>query len=213
MLGIRGGFSAGVGNVALQVESFRVHHALLRTHSKRARGCLQHLHRVQRDGTRARPRRLLDLRHLDGGEGLRLLHKDEETLRVILQMFVHFLVKEVTARPRQGKHAFVLPNRQLDRPELLAVKGEESDNLALEVLDEVRTIHAEAKRGNLTRAVGDHVAVEVAVLVAEELGLETTEGDADLEVQLLTRFHCVRFVDVGIRERPHGLQNVGGSNC
>ena len=125
----------------------------------------------------------------------------------------HFLVEQVAATPRQGKDAFVLPNRQLERPELLGVRGSGDNDLAFEVLDEVGTVHAETERGNLTRSVGNHVAVEVAVLVAEELGLETTEGDADLEVQFLTRLHRIRLVHVGVRERSHRLQNVWRGDC
>ena len=81
--------------------------------------------------------------------------------------------------------------------------------LALEVLDEIEAVDAEAERWNLARAVGDHRAVEVAVLVAEELGLEAAERYAHFQIEFLTSIDRMGFVLVGVLEGAHGLVDVG----
>ena len=81
---------------------------------------------------------------------------------------------------------------------MLWVNGETWNCLAFEVLDEIEAIDAETERGNLAGTVGDHGAVEVAVFVAEELGLEAAEGYAHFQVQLLTSIDRMGFVLVGV---------------
>lgn len=81
--------------------------------------------------------------------------------------------------------------------------------LALEVLDEIEAVDAEAERWNLAGAVGDHRAVQVAVLVAEELGLEAAERYAHFQIELLASIDRMGFVLVGVFESAHGLVDVG----
>ena len=81
--------------------------------------------------------------------------------------------------------------------------------LALEVLDEIEAVDAEAERWNLAGAVGDHRAVQVAVLVAEELGLEAAERYAHFQIEFLTSIDRMGFVLVGVFESEHGLVDVG----
>lgn len=70
--------------------------------------------------------------------------------------------------------------------------------LALEVLDQIEAIDAEAERRNLAGAIGDHGAVEVAVLVAEELRLEATERYAHFQIEFLAGIDRMGFVLVGV---------------
>lgn len=84
--------------------------------------------------------------------------------------------------------------------------------LALEVLDEIEAVDAEAERWNLAGAVGDHRAVQVAVLVAEELGLEAAERYAHFQIEFLTSIDRMGFVLVGVFESAHGLVDVGSSD-
>ena len=118
------------------------------------------------------------------------------------------LVEEAAARPGERDYPAVLLHGHLHRPEPLGVNGGNRWDLALEVLDGVVAVHAEAQRGDLARTVADDGTVEIAVLVAEEGSLVPAEGHADLQVELLSRIHRVGLILVRVGQVGHRMENV-----
>ena len=80
--------------------------------------------------------------------------------------------------------------------------------LALEVLDGIIAVDAEADSGNLARTVADDRTVEIAVLVAEEGRLVPAEGHTDFQVQLLPRIDGMGFILVRVGKGRHRVKNV-----
>lgn len=127
---------------------------------------------------------------------------------------VNFQIEDAAPGPGEWNRATILLDSELGTPELLESEiMEMHDYLAFKMLNEVKSIDTETQCGNLTRSVGNDSTVQITVFVFEKLGLITTKGNSNLQIQLLSSLDCAGFIFIRVSQGTHCLCDIGNCDC